>query len=462
MAIGKFFAALTFGALVTTFATTQAAPPNEDLAKNLTQQLAARQFDAVVGQFDQTMSSAMPSAKLGQTWDAVTGQAGAFQSIAGTTLQAVQGYQVVLVTTHFEKATLALKWVFDDKNRVAGLFVVPAEAPAAWAVPDYAQPDKFHEMPVTIGTSPWQLDGTLTLPNGAGPFPAVVLVGGSGPEDQDETIVGNKPFKDLAWGLASRGTAVLRFNKRTFQYGKELNAHQAGFTVNEESVDDARAAVALLAARTDINPKRIFVLGHSLGGMLAPRIAQGDPQVAGLIIMAGPTRPFEQVLVAQIRYIASLQGPLTPEAQKQIDSVEKVAQQIESPSLTADTYIDVLGSSIPGSYFLDLRSYHPAEVAAGLKIPMLILHGARDYQVTAEDTAGWQKALAGKPRVTFIDFPTLYHLFMPSSTPGTGLGTPSDYQKADHVAPQVINDIAIWVQFAFSKSVVVVKSGPGR
>ncbi|MGC2620108.1 MAG: alpha/beta fold hydrolase, partial [Acidobacteriaceae bacterium] len=298
MAIGKFFAALGCGAFAfTVLVPAQTGTPVEELARNLTQQLAARQFDAVVGHFDGTMAGAMPSAKLSQTWDAITGQAGAFQSITGTSVQAVQGYQVVLVTTHFEKANLGIKWAFDGQSRVAGLFVVPAEAPNPWTAPDYAQPAKFQESPVTVGAAPWQLDGTLTVPVGAGPFPAVVLVAGSGPEDQDETIVGNKPFKDIAWGLASRGIAVLRFNKRTLQYGKELKAHQAGFTVNEESVDDARAAVALLATHADIDPQRIFVLGHSLGAMLAPRIAQGDKQVAGLIIMAGPTRPFEQVLV---------------------------------------------------------------------------------------------------------------------------------------------------------------------
>jgi fermentation-respiration switch protein FrsA (DUF1100 family) len=104
-----------------------------------------------------------------------------------------------------------------------------------------------------------------------------------------------------------------------------------------------------------------------------------------------------------------------------------------------------MGSVIPGSYFLDLRSYHPAEVAARLKIPMLILRGERDYQVTAEDTDGWKKALAGKANVSFTTYPGLYHLFMPSTSPGTGLGTPADYQKPGHVTPPVIDDIAVWI-----------------
>ena len=423
----------------------QTTPDLESLAKDLTQQLVARQFDPIVTHFDETMTSAMPAAKLAQVWDGLIGQVGAFQSIAGTHLQTVQGYQVVLVTSKFEKATLNIKWVFDSKVRVAGFFVVPAEPEAPWPPPDYAKPASFHEEQITVGSAPWQLPGTLTLPNGTGPFPALVLVQGSGPNDQDETIGPNKPFKDLAWGLASRNIAVLRYNKRTLQYAKELKGQLAGFTVNEETVDDARFAVALLAKRPEVDPRRIFVLGHSLGGMLAPRIAQGDAQVAGLVILAGTTRPLEQVIVEQVKYISGLEGRISPEAQKQIDAAEQSAKEIESPTLAADTKLNILGATVYGSYFLDLRGYHPAELAAQLKIPMLILRGERDYQVTAEDFDGWKKALAGKPEVTLKVYPGLFHLFMPSSSPGTGLGTPADYQKPGHVVEAVIGDITSWV-----------------
>ena len=427
-----------------------AAPPTtadlESLAKDLTRQLAARQFDPIVTHFDETMTSAMSSAKLAEFWEGLIGQVGAFQSVDGTRVQAVQGYQVVLVTSKFEKATLNVKWVFDSQRRVAGFFVLPVEADATWTPPDYAKPASFHEHQITVGTAPWQLPGTLTLPNGAGPFPAVVLVHGSGPEDQDETIVSNKPFKDIAWGLASRNIAVVRYNKRTLQYGKEIMARDADFTVNDETVNDARSAVALLSKRSEIDPRRIFVLGHSLGGTLAPRIAQGDAQVAGLLILAGVTRPLEQVIVEQLKYIAGLHGKITPEAQKQIDAAEQSAKEIESPTLAADAKLNVLGSTIPGSYFLDLRGYHSAEVAAQLKIPMLILRGERDYQVTPEDFDGWKKALGGKPEATLKVYPGLFHLFMPSSSAGFGPGTPADYEKPGHVAQPVIEDIANWIE----------------
>jgi hypothetical protein len=230
------------------------------------------------------------------------------------------------------------------------------------------------------------------------------------------------------------------------QYASELQAHDAGFTVNQETVDDARAAVALLSKRPEIDPRRIFVLGHSLGGMLAPRIAQGDAQVAGLVILAGPTRPLAQALVDQVKYIVGLQGKIDFGGQMQIDDAEQTAKQIKSPTLAAGTKLNLFGASIPGSYFLDLRGYHPAEVAAKLGIPMFILRADRDYQVTQQDFDGWKAALSSKPNVTWKVYPGLFHLFMPSSSAGAGLGTPEDYQKPGHVTAQIIDDIATWIQ----------------
>jgi dienelactone hydrolase len=319
-------------------------------------------------------------------------------------------------------------------------------AAAQWTPPDYAKPDNFHEQQVTIGDAPWRLSGTLTLPNGAGPFPAILLVAGSGPEDQDETILTNKPLKDIAWGLASRNIAVLRYNKRTFQYAAEIQAQEAGFTVKEETMDDAHAAVALLSSRPEIAHNSIFLLGHSLGGTLAPRIAQSDAQIAGLIILAGGTRSLERVIVDQIKYLTGLQGQDTPNAQKQIDAAEQLAREVESPDLAGDTKLSVLGTVIPGSYFLDLRGYNPPVVAAQLKIPMLILRGTRDYQVTEEDFDGWKSTLSRNPKVTFKVYPGLFHLFMPSSTLGSGLGTPADYARVGHVTGPVIDDIAAWLK----------------
>src|SRR5208337_1593714 len=408
------------------------------IGKGLVNQLVARQFDKVESQFDDQMEAALPVAKLPEVWDSLLAQVGPFKSIAASKVMEKQGLAAAIITCQFERASLDAKIYMDAQGRVKGLFFEPASgsadaapAEAEWQPPSYAKPDKFHERDTTIISGRWQLPGVLTLPNIKSAVPAVVLVQGSGPHDQDETLGPVKPFKDLAYGLASQNIAVLRYVKRTKQYGADSKSN-APFTVKDEVTDDAIAAVALLTKMPEVNKKQIYILGHSLGGMLAPRIAAGDPQVAGIIIMAGTARPLEKVVVEQVKYIAGLIGTQTPEDKKQIEKAEAIAAQVESPSLKPDTMVDFFGAPIPGSYFLDLRNYDPGKVAAGLKIPILVLQGGRDYQVTSADFEVWKNALANDPWATLKFYPAYTQLFMPGA--GSGPASPDDYSVTGNVS----------------------------
>jgi uncharacterized protein len=429
----------------------QAAAPAPDYSARATEivnDLATRQFDKVFAQFDPTMAAAVPADKLAPGWDQVISREGAFQKINSTQVIEQSGYHVATVACAFEKAPVNILLAFDDSGHVAGLRIVPAAnpqaAPAAepWLAPPYADANKFHEESVTVSDGQWQMPGTLTLPNGTGPFTAVVLVSGSGPNDADETIGPNRIFKDLAWGLATDGIAVLRYAKRTHEYGAKSSADPQNLTVKDEYTDDARAAVAMLASRPEINPKRIFLAGHSEGGYLAPRIAAGDPQIAGIIILEGNTRPIEQLVIDQLKYQASLGGPNAPQIEKMIPEAEAQAKAIEDPNLKPGTMVPLLTSQVPSSYFLDLRAYDPVAVAASLKIPIYVTQGGRDYQVTATDFANWQKALAGHANATLKPYPSLNHLLIP----GAGPSKPEEYFVAgQHVSPEIINDLAAWL-----------------
>jgi len=412
------------------------------VGRNVAQELAAKEFEKVPADFNDDLKKRITPAILEQSWNKLLDIAGQFQKVGEALQVERQGMQFVRVELVFERASMYLRMGMDADGKIAGMRFEPTDATTPWAAPDYAQVIKFHEESVTVGAAPWDLPGTLTLPTGAGPFPAVVLVPGSGPEDQDESIGPNKMFKDIAWGLATQGVAVLRFVKRTRAHGKEIGAGNLPITVKEEEIDDARAAVTLLAARQDIDAKHIYIAGHSLGGYLAPRIAKGDAQIAGLIILAGNTRPIEDLIVDQVKYEAALNGPVTPDGQKAIDQATKDAQAVEDPNLKPGTIVHLLGDSLSSDYLLDLRDYHPADVAATLGIPMYVLQGERDYQVTMTDFNGWKKTLANKPGVSFKTYPALSHYFMP----GTGPGSPADYLKANHVEPDVVTDIASWVK----------------
>ena len=418
-----------------------------DAGKQFVDLLAKQDYAAAVELYDATMKAALPEAKLREAWEAVQTQAGPFQKQVSARTQKVQGYDVVLVTCQFEKAKLDTKVVFDSKRRVAGLFFVPSQLPAeAFGAPPYAQTNAFREKETRVGAGQWSLPATLTLPQGTGPWPAIILVHGSGPQDRDETVGANKPFRDLAWGLGSKGIAVLRYEKRTKAHAAQLVDIASKITLKEETVDDALSAVKLLRSTEGINPTRIYILGHSLGGIVAPRIAAADPGIAGLVILAGATQPFEDLVVEQMRYLISLQGQPTPEAEAKLAETELLMAKVRKLS-AADASSTNLIFGAGAAYWLDLRNYDQIATAKALKQPMLILQGARDYQVTEANFDGWKKGLGSRANVTFKLYPDLNHLFIT----GTGKSTPSEYERPGHVAEIVVSDIGAWIRQQHSR-----------
>ena len=403
--------------------------------------LVAGNFDKVESQYDSQLAAAIPAGKLAASWKGLITQAGQFQSIGATSFQHIDqegGMDVATVLCKFEKMELEAHVGFDAAGKIGGL-TFSAPPPPPWSAPTYAKADAFTSEPLTVVNGSFELPGTLTMPKGNGPFPAVVLVQGSGPQDEDETIGANKPFKDLAEGLATNGVAVFRYVKRTAKYQGKSSADPSQLTVEDEAMSDARAAVALVAKQTEIAPNRVYLLGHSLGGYLAPRIATGDPAIAGIVLLAANSRPIEQILDAQVRRLVA-QSPIPDDQrQKQIVEADDLEKQIESPGLKP-TDPPILGA--PPSYWLDLRSYSPTETAAKLNIPILILQGSRDFQVDGANYEDWKKALAGRANVTFKLYPDLNHIFVA----GTGESTPREYTQPGHVAELVIADVAAWVE----------------
>ena len=403
--------------------------------------VVAGDFTSVEEQFTGDMKVALPSGRLAAAWKTLLNQAGAYKS-CGTNprVSRIADKQMVITPCEFERAAIDVQFAFDSAGRISGLVFRPAaSAPVPYTLPSYASPSSYAETATTIGSGQWALPATLAMPAGTTSVPAVVLVHGSGPNDRDETVGVNKPFKDVATGLASRGVAVLRYDKRTKVHGANMAA-LTGFTVQQEVIEDVLEAVKALRAQPRIDSARVFVLGHSLGGMLIPRIAIGDPTIAGVIVLAGAARPLEEAIVAQTRYLAAADGMISPEEQQGIDRAAALADNVRALKPDDATSGRML-SGAPASYWLDLRGYDPPSAARHVTAPMLILQGERDYQVTLEEFAKWKAALGSRRDVTFHSYATLNHLFIA----GTGPSLPAEYQVPGHVAEDVIRDIATWI-----------------
>lgn len=420
------------------------APPVVASAQQVLGEISSGQFDIVEGRYDARLSGALAPGQLAMAWGRVLAAVGSFESVVSARVGKTGTLDVVILECKFQKGEIDAQIAFGPEGKLAGLHFGPhRESPPPWTSPAYAHPDSFSEQPLTLVNGNFELPGMLAVPNGEGPFPAVVLLHDSGPHDQDETIGPNKPLKDLAWGLATHGIVVFRYTKRTGKYGAQSSADPAKLTVDDETISDAQAAVALVGKQPKVDTKRIFVVGHGLGAYLAPRIAGDDPQIARIVMLAANTRPLELLLLDEIHYVAEKSGTApTADDQKQIAAIEEGVKKIESPDLKPGEMITLLGSALPSSYWLDLRAYNPIAAAEALKIPMLFLQGGRDFQVPlATNFDKWKAALANRSGVILKLYPDLNHLFMS----GAGVSLPQEYEKLGHVDEQVVADIAVWI-----------------
>ena len=298
---------------------------------------------------------------------------------------------------------------------------------------------------ITIGTD-FPLDGVLTLPdNITEPVPAVVFVHGSGSSNMDEKVGKMTPFRDLAEGLAKQGVASVRYDKRTYKYGFKM-VRKGGITVKEETIEDAVFAADML--RKDSRIGKIYIAGHSMGGMLAPRIDAEGGNFDGLIIMAGSLRNFEQILKVQFAdMLSQSKGIKKWLLEKQTVKIMKGFENLLTIS-DDEAKKRKFGNGVTMYYFKEMESFRADEYLKNCEKPVLIMQGDKDFQCKAEiDFAAYKNLLKDKENVTFHLYENLNHCFVSAIYDSIAAGA-KEYKTERHIGENVITDIANWIKEA--------------
>lgn len=403
----------------------------QTLSGKLAEQMAGGSFDETYKKCTLAVKMQMSKGSLKQAWDTTVGGMGDYISVYEITQEQKDQYQIVYVILQYENNGLKISFTYNKDGKIDGLWMnySPIEEAAV-------STDAYEETKISFGEGDYPVTGILTLPKDIENPPVVILVPGSGNHDVNETVGANKPFRDIAWGLAERGIASIRYNERVFLY-PELAAEN--FTIQTDSLDDATDAINYATTCDKVDASNIFILGHSLGGMMAPKIAKDHPEVAGIILLAGSPRRLEDIILDQVTdAVENTPGVTEKQAKETLATTQDGIHDVKNLKKTGNETI--LG--YPASYWYSLNQIDIASISKELTLPVYIAQGSADWQVFPDkDYTLWQELLGKNDNVTFKLYDKLNHLFITTN----GKTDISEYNIPGKVDKTLLEDIKAWI-----------------
>ena len=422
----------------------------------------AGDFDTATTMFNEELAAVVDADTLEEVWDGfILAQAGAFTAVYEIENIETQGFYVVLITLEHENMGVLLNFTFSEDGLLAG-FTVDGFPTLGEVEPiEFAG---FTDYPIIIGEgTDWPLAGMLSMPDDTSvPVPAVVIVAGSGAHDMDPTTLPTPIYREIAHFLAENGIAVIRHDKRTYTHGVGLFAEMGNsMTVWEEAIEDAVLAAELLRADPRIDPDRVYIIGHSLGAILAPRIHENGGDFAGLIMMAGSPRCLLQIAAEQNAANIADQVELglieaAIEAgqieESEVEAHKATVQALQELAATlldfsAEEAKDIIVPLFNNSlyYWRDLNVNSFAHYVQNITVPMLVMQPERDFQITADvDFVALQELLAEHDNVIFRLYEDLDHVFT-SSRATNFIEHAASVMAGGHVDRSVLQDIVDWI-----------------
>lgn len=335
----------------------------------------------------------------------------------------------------FDNSTFDIVFGLTEENKMSGFRMAPHWEVHSWNKPNYISIDNSKSTAIKIGEE-LPLFGEFVEPQQEAYNTIVVMVHGSGPNDMDESLGPNKLFKDLAYGLAEKGIASIRYNKRSYDYPATLAKQATKLTFDDVVTNDAILAIK---RAKEMGAQKVVLLGHSLGGHLAPRIAEQE-KVNGVIVMAGNSSRLEELLVSQYEHIMK-NDSTSGITEFQLNMVRSQVKNVKDKNYTASTVGPTLPLGLAGTFWLNLADYEPVKIAKKQAQPYLILNGERDYQVTEAEAKRWKNGNKNKKSKTIV-YPKLNHMFFA----GEGVLIPSEYERKASLEEVVLNDISNWIK----------------
>lgn len=410
-------------------------------SKDIAARLMSRSYDSIVVYFDTTLVRQLPATRLEETLDGLEMIYGELVAYGEPVLEVFSEHMISRTKLDFAKNAMLLSLSYTNEGKVKGMFI--SNFVGFYTIPTYVKSLSFLESKHEFGKKGWEVSGTLSYPRDDQRHPAVIIVHGSGPMDRDGSTGNSKIYKDLAWGLATNGICVFRYDKRSNVHGGKLfmESYKGNeFTPYDEVVEDVFFAINLLKQNKHVDTNNIFIVGHSQGGMMAPLIAQ-TAGLKGMVLMAANARPLQDMLIEQMNYLYP-DGTMTVNQYNERNTLIHQANFAKKKKLPQDTPIDSLPFGVRASYWNYLNKYDQVKVFKKLKLPTLVLQGERDYQVTMTDFGIWQTAAKKRKGPTqFISYPKLNHLFIA----GEGPSRPTEYQLPGSFDGKTVQDISEWI-----------------
>lgn len=412
--------------------------------KDIIEYFQSGEVEAVYSQFDTSMAKVLSPPRLAPIWKQLSSNYGKFLGYGKQDSASVDDNLITNTDLNFEKAIINFMLSFNKKtHKISGMYITEQEKiqikdTIPIDLPSYIDTNSFKDTKIIIKDI-YDLDGKLSLPNNYSKDIVFILVHGSGPQDMDGSFGKHKFLENLAWGLASKGFGVVRYNKLTLQHGSALVREKPKMTQDDEYNNSILGAIDFIKKNSQLKDKKIFLIGHSQGASAITSFSN-NKDISGLILLSGSPQKLYDIYTNQLEYIFNLEDGVNKSESKIINE-HKSKVDYFNKNKTRFIPKDSLPLELNYEYLVHLDKFSAIDNLKSSDIPVLIVNGGHDYQVTLRDFELWKKGLENKNNIKFELIENVNHIYGITDK----MSVPTDYRIYRPISPELFEDLIKWI-----------------